>query len=157
MAKKDLVGQRFGRLVVVKDSGERDDHGCIIWECKCDCGNITKIRSRSLLAGDTRSCGCYNRDVLIERVNKDGAMPDRIIGGFMNRNNTTGRRGVTRGRRGFYRAQVKYNYCNYHLWHSRDINECIAVREEAEDHVRQGDFLEWYENFKTEREIMKGR
>lgn len=32
-----LVGQRFGHLVVLKDTGKRKRRA-IIWECICDCG-----------------------------------------------------------------------------------------------------------------------
>lgn len=54
--KKDLVGQTFGRLKVIKDSGKRYDSN-ILWECQCECGNITLIKGTSLLHG-VKSCGC---------------------------------------------------------------------------------------------------
>ena len=58
MPKKiDLTGQRFGKLVVVKESPERKS-GRIYWECKCDCGNIILVKGLSLKNGDTKSCGC---------------------------------------------------------------------------------------------------
>jgi len=38
--KRDLIGQRFGRLVVLEKTDKRDKSGCFIWKCKCDCGNI---------------------------------------------------------------------------------------------------------------------
>lgn len=44
----DLTGQRFGKLTVIKDSGERASNRCVLWECKCDCGNIIKVSSDSL-------------------------------------------------------------------------------------------------------------
>lgn len=55
--KKDLTGQRFGRLTVIKECLERDAWGSIKWECQCDCGNITQIRGSSLVSGNTQSCG----------------------------------------------------------------------------------------------------
>ena len=33
MAALNLIGQRFGKLVVIKDSGKRASNGGIIWEC----------------------------------------------------------------------------------------------------------------------------
>jgi len=33
MPKIDLTGQRFGKLVVIKDSGKRASNGGVIWEC----------------------------------------------------------------------------------------------------------------------------
>lgn len=53
----DLTGQRFGRLVVLKEV-ERNKFGHIQWLCQCDCGN-TVISSTSVLrAGKRKSCGC---------------------------------------------------------------------------------------------------
>ena len=58
MSKKmDLTGQRFGRLVVIKDTGERQN-GSIIWQCNCDCGNIKNVNSKNLIHAGTQSCGC---------------------------------------------------------------------------------------------------
>lgn len=53
----ELVGQNFGKLTVIKDSGERKK-GKIIWECKCECGNITYVTTEKLKNGHTSSCGC---------------------------------------------------------------------------------------------------
>lgn len=55
---KELSGQRFGRLLAVKKTGNRIS-GCIAWECICDCGNIVEIPSGYLSKGTTKSCGCY--------------------------------------------------------------------------------------------------
>lgn len=54
---RNLVGCRFGRLEVVRDSGERNN-GSVVWECKCDCGKITFVTTRNLKSGNTTSCGC---------------------------------------------------------------------------------------------------
>ena len=63
MAKKiDLTNQRFGRLVVLRDSGKRVKDGHIIWACKCSCGKQVKVISGNLRYGHTRSCGCLKRE-----------------------------------------------------------------------------------------------
>jgi hypothetical protein len=54
---RDLSGKKFGRLLAVCVTRERD-HGFRVWLCKCDCGNFFKVRSGSLVQGLTRSCGC---------------------------------------------------------------------------------------------------
>lgn len=59
--KKDLTGQRFGRLVVLYETSERK-HTKVVWHCRCDCGNEVDIRSGSLTSGHTMSCGCYKRE-----------------------------------------------------------------------------------------------
>lgn len=58
----DLVGKRFSRLVVVKYNG-KDAHSHKTWECLCDCGN-TVIVTTSNLNGTTKSCGCYNKELI---------------------------------------------------------------------------------------------
>lgn len=59
--KKDLTGQRFGRLVVLEDTDERQC-GAIVWKCQCDCGNIVNVATGNLQTGHTQSCGCLNQD-----------------------------------------------------------------------------------------------
>ena len=66
--KLDLTGQRFGRLVVVRDSGERTSAKEVIWECKCDCGEISVVRSTILRSGRTKSCGCLSKEVNSKRL-----------------------------------------------------------------------------------------
>jgi hypothetical protein len=59
--KIDLVGKRFGRLVVVKEykSNTRESQ----WVCICDCGIVTKpILCSNLKRGHTQSCGCIRRE-----------------------------------------------------------------------------------------------
>ncbi len=58
--RKDITGERFGRLVCIERVEERKGtNKNYSWLCQCDCGK-TKIVSRcSLKSGDTVSCGCY--------------------------------------------------------------------------------------------------
>ena len=55
----NLVGQRFGHLTVIEDSGERS-HRAVLWKCKCDCGNEKNITSSRLKSGHAKSCGADN-------------------------------------------------------------------------------------------------
>jgi 5-methylcytosine-specific restriction endonuclease McrA len=58
----DLVGRRFGRLVVSKRSSNNGSR--VRWMCSCDCGRKRDVFGRSLVSGRTRSCGCYRSEVL---------------------------------------------------------------------------------------------
>ncbi len=58
---KNIIGQKFGRLTVLKHQGS-DKSGRAIWECKCDCGNRKTVSSKNLRNGSTKSCGCYQRE-----------------------------------------------------------------------------------------------
>lgn len=59
--KIDLTGQRFGRLVVIKEAMERPRHRRY-WVCLCDCGVEKEIAMTSLRSNLTSSCGCYGRE-----------------------------------------------------------------------------------------------
>ena len=63
-AQTDIIGKRFGKLTVIKDSGNRSANGSVIWECKCDCGNITYCESSNLKRGHKQSCGCNKLDYI---------------------------------------------------------------------------------------------
>lgn len=56
--KKDLTGQKFGKLTVLELSSERSSWGEIQWKCQCECGNIVKISTSNLTTGNSLSCGC---------------------------------------------------------------------------------------------------
>lgn len=61
--RKDITGERFGRLVCLERVEEsKDTYKEYSWLCQCDCGK-TKIVSRcALKSGGTVSCGCYFED-----------------------------------------------------------------------------------------------
>lgn len=54
---ENLIGRRFGRLVVIEKSTERY-RGWVTWKCICDCGAVKNIPSAYLKNGHTKSCGC---------------------------------------------------------------------------------------------------
>lgn len=58
----NMVGQRFGRLTVIKLSEKRTYSGGTKWICKCDCGNTTEVSRTHLIRGGVKSCGCYAKD-----------------------------------------------------------------------------------------------
>lgn len=62
-AKKDLKGQRFGRLTVLWEIGPKEGGGGIEWACRCDCGNMKAATTKQLNAGQIKSCGCLSRDL----------------------------------------------------------------------------------------------
>lgn len=84
----DLVGQRFGKLTVVSFAGflEFGNQGRIgsHWECACDCGNSVKVRTKSLLTGHTKSCGCLQVDVQRQRKTTHGGARSRLYKEYLN-------------------------------------------------------------------------
>jgi len=61
-ARADLSGKRIGRLLVIEDLGVVGTSGYRLWGCICDCGIKKAVRSRELLCGHTRSCGCLQAE-----------------------------------------------------------------------------------------------
>jgi len=66
---KDLSGQIFDRLTalepvrfVCKDASKTR----LGFRCACICGTITHVRATQLLSGQTRSCGCLERETRIQ-------------------------------------------------------------------------------------------
>lgn len=63
--RKNLIGKRFGRLVVleqVEDYILPSNRRIARWKCQCDCGNTHIATSWDLTSGDTTSCGCYRKE-----------------------------------------------------------------------------------------------
>lgn len=63
----DLTGQRFGRLVAIRPVGKARS---VIWEVKCDCGTVKNVAGPNLVTGNTRSCGCRQRERMIAQEQK---------------------------------------------------------------------------------------
>ncbi len=62
---KDILNERFGRLVVVENYGSLNKK--IHWGCICDCGNKTKVSGSNLKMGKINSCGCIKKEILLKR------------------------------------------------------------------------------------------
>ena len=58
---KQFVGNKYGKLTVIRDTGKRNKHQNIIYECLCDCGKSKQTTAVSLTQAKTLSCGC-NKD-----------------------------------------------------------------------------------------------
>lgn len=59
----DMVGRKFGRLEVVRDTKKRQGSH-VVWECVCECGAITHATTSALKSGHKNSCGCLKDDVV---------------------------------------------------------------------------------------------
>lgn len=57
---ENIVGNRYGKLVVLYRGINRDRRAT--WVCQCDCGKTKEIRSAGLKSGQILSCGCVSVD-----------------------------------------------------------------------------------------------
>lgn len=79
---KDLMGQRFGMLTVIKYSGNRK------WLCRCDCGNEKEIFAQNFKSGRTTNCGCvFKKESFVDLTGQ--RFGKLIVLGISNKNEYT--------------------------------------------------------------------
>lgn len=57
------------------------------WECLCDCGNIATVAGYDLRSGNTKSCGCYARDMSTQSNLKHGSYGSALYKTYYNMKN----------------------------------------------------------------------
>src|SRR5574344_1443861 len=86
---KDLTGQKFGRLTVIKMSEERGNRNQIKWICRCECGNIHIVTGESLRAGKSKSCGCLKHEGSYNKIkDRELALWKHLYNSTIKRRNT---------------------------------------------------------------------
>lgn len=158
--KKDITGQKFGRLTAVRPTNIRNN-GYIIWECKCECGKKeVYVNLHNLTRGDTLSCGCLNSEIAkgnatqnLSEFKKNNFIAstrlDIINNKKLMKNNTTGHTGVClRKENNKYTARIQFQGKKHCLGSYYTKEEAVKIREEAESKL-YGDFLKWYNSIKA--------
>jgi hypothetical protein len=150
LKRKDEIGNKYGRLTVIKETGERSA-GSLVYECKCDCGNTTVVRATSLRDGSVRSCGCLQKEKakLSQKTNakignyKGTRIPS--LNETLYKSNTTGVRGVYKfGEK--YMAMIGIQKEMKYLGLYKDIDDARKARQTAEDELWQPLIDEYNEN-----------
>lgn len=59
--RKDETGNKYGRLKVINFNGINKSNNAL-WNCVCDCGKAVVVIGNCLRSGNTKSCGCINRE-----------------------------------------------------------------------------------------------
>lgn len=63
---KDILGKKFGRLTVIGFSHiKKNRHS--VWICSCSCGKRKSVVSANLRTGNSKSCGCSQKEKVRER------------------------------------------------------------------------------------------
>lgn len=73
---RDLQGQKFGRLTVIREHHKESEK--YYWLCKCDCGNEVIVNASNLTSGNSKSCGCYNSEKREETKTTHGMYGTRL-------------------------------------------------------------------------------
>ena len=68
MRRLELAGKRFGRLTAVEPSHFDARQKKLSWVCQCECGTIALVQTNSLTSGNTKSCGCLDRELATARL-----------------------------------------------------------------------------------------
>lgn len=143
MARIDLTGQRFGRLVVIKDAGY-SKHRDRVWKCKCDCGKTKFATSSCLKLGKTRSCGCVAKKFSQDNIRKtnkwvrDHDMKEHTRLSALNTKlssaNTSGVKGVSWDKaKKMWRAQLKFQGIIVLSSRFAKKEDAIKARRDAEE------------------------
>ena len=98
MGNTDLIGQRFGMLTVLGDSGERRA-GSVLWRCRCDCGGEILLIRRELTGGYAANCGC------VPRMRKPHGEAEDLTGQRFGRLTVLGRTENVRNNRTLWRCR----------------------------------------------------
>lgn len=66
-----MTSRTFGRLTVIERAGAAPN-GRVLWKCQCDCGTTCLVQANNLYSGNTKSCGCLNRETAIKKATTHG-------------------------------------------------------------------------------------
>lgn len=74
---KDITGQKFNRLTAIRFVGKlrKSDN---YWEFRCDCGNTIIVPDYSARSGNTKSCGCLQKEIAGARFRTHGQRFTRL-------------------------------------------------------------------------------
>ena len=72
---KDMIGVKCGRLTVMAFD-HKDGRGEAYWRCRCECGNEKVVSGNKLRTGNTKSCGCMQKEHRLEGFHKSHGMTE---------------------------------------------------------------------------------
>ncbi len=158
LRKQDITGKRFGMLVAVRPTDQRDSNGGIVWELQCDCGNLTYKTVNALNTGRVMSCGCKYRATRSETVKyrKDivtgTSVSNIVVSKRVRSNNTSGHTGVGLNRKtGMWEAYIDFRKKHYRLGTFRKIEDAVRARREAEARLHDPVILEYWDTLTEDR------
>ena len=122
--KLELTGQRYGRLVVLRQAeniGKRT-----AWLCRCDCGNEVVVRTNRLRSGHTTSG-------LPGLTYVEGTCLEMLRAKTVRSNNTSGVPGVDwLTAKGRWRASICFKGKRYYLGSYSVFADAVKARKQAE-------------------------
>jgi len=145
----DLTGKVFGKLEVLGRADQRNPRGertTPMWECRCECGEITYKATDTLKNPDISMCSKCASKYAVERARVwagfvDGTQITKIKNMKLTAANTSGVRGVSFEKRsGKWRARLKFKGETINLGIFDLFEEAVSARKQAEM-IYLGEFL----------------
>lgn len=131
--KRDISGQRFGKLVAVQPD-ESSDKGPQKWVCICDCGKTCSVSISNLRNGHTQSCGCLAE--IERRTMIDGTCLEMVASDTLSKNNRSGVRGVSYySKTDSWVATITFKGKRYYLGRYKVVQEAANARRLAEERL----------------------
>ena len=146
----DLTGQVFGKLTVIGRSDKRNSRGARttpMWECRCECGNITYKAKDTLTNLDLSMCSECAEKYAAEKARAGagfvgGTQISKIRNMKVPITNTSGCRGVYYDKKtNKYRARLKFKGKIMNFGSFSNFEDAVAARKAAEKEYF-GAFLE---------------
>lgn len=140
MKRKDLTGNVYGDLTVIRYSRNDPVNRSPMWLCKCTCGCEKVIHGYALEHGHYKSCGCKRaekRDAGVKKhIAKDSVNGTRksALKAKLHKGNTSGHKGVAWiKQRNKWRAYIGYRGKQITLGHFDNKDDAIKARKLAEE------------------------
>lgn len=136
----DETGKKYGRLTVLSRAKNNKD-GRAVWHCRCDCGNELDVLGKSLRNGNTKSCGCLQKDKAIEsNMKRSESLVGKRFGKLSVLEEVGFITGINGKRRRVYKClcdcgnycEVQHQYLNY-----GDTTSCGCMRSKGEFQIAQ--------------------
>lgn len=139
--RKNLEGQHFGSLKVIKFMGIKGQESTYLCECKC--GGEIIVKGSSLTSGNTSSCGCIGSKNRVNNVKKYTSKNKEIGTNIelcqkteANANNKLGVRGVWFDKKTErYIAYITFKGHSKIIGRYIHIEDAISARKKAEEEI----------------------
>ncbi|MBO7187027.1 MAG: AP2 domain-containing protein [Clostridia bacterium] len=151
----DIIGKRFGKLTVIKRSNKRAPRGkrsVPLWECVCDCGNITYKSTDVLTNPNLSMCSDCAKKYATEKMRQkagffNGTQISKIQTQITESDNFSGVRGVYFDKKSSkWRARIKVKGKTINIGSYANINDAIKARKLAEEKYFENILDEYYAN-----------
>ena len=116
----DLTNRKFGRWIVLGLDTEKNSSRKY-WKCICECGCERSVYHASLISGSSISCGCYQKDVMKNKLTTHNLTGSRLMNIFYNIKtrccNVKDKRYKDYGGRGIKICKEwENNFLNFYMW-----------------------------------------